>query len=159
MSKGVFVDLTSQRFGKLVVIERVQNQRHQPMWKCQCECGSTPIIRGAQLRSGITRSCGCLKTKHGMSKSYLYKCWQQMKQRCTNFNSEDWRDYGGRGITVCERWLDSFENFYEDMGHRPTSNHSIDRIDNNGNYEPSNCRWATASQQQFNKRCSNRKNS
>ena len=159
----VLIDLTGQRFGKLIVIERAPNQGRNTMWKCQCDCGSITTTRSDSLRSNMTRSCGCLigevNSTHGMSRgdgSYLYEIWKHMRYRCTNPNNHAWKDYGGRGIIVCERWMDSFENFYEDMGHRPSPNHSIDRIDNNGNYDPTNCRWATASQQQQNKR-NNRK--
>lgn len=131
-------------------------------WQCKvsCLCGKAFTVRGDSLTSGNTTSCGCLHketiskrfTKHARSKSSLYKNYHGILQRCYNKDSLPYNEYGGRGITVCDRWLESFENFLEDMGERPSKTHSIDRIDVNGNYEPSNCRWATTSQQAFNKR-------
>ncbi len=125
---------------------------------CRCDCGTTRLVKSYDIRTGYTKSCGCydleLKRKrkliHGMSESLTYNSWRAMIDRTTNPKSTHFNRYGGRGIRVCERWL-SFENFLVDMGERPPGRYSIDRINNNGNYEPSNCRWATDSQQQLNR--------
>ncbi len=131
---------------------------------CMCDCGKNIDVRLRSLRQGNTKSCGCYSivvqkenaikrnTTHNLSKTSEYKTWRSMKHRCFNSNNKHYRHYGGRGITVCERWSESFINFYNDMGPKPTPLHSIDRIDVNGNYEPSNCKWSTASEQQKNKR-------
>lgn len=133
------------------------------MWACKCDCGNTKTLKSIVLRRGLSQSCGCLKlevlversTKHGHSPakggfSPTYHSWTAMMQRCTNQNSERYKDYGGRGIAVCERWHE-FANFLADMGEKPFRK-SLDRIDNSGNYEPANCRWATFKAQGRNKR-------
>lgn len=155
MSKAI--DITNQKFGKLTVVERVQNnQAGRARWICTCDCGEQSIVTGKNLRSGKVLSCGCGKRysnkSHGMKQSLEYSTWTGMKKRCYDKNQENYKDYGGRGITICDRWKNSFQNFYTDMGKRPSKNHSIDRIDVNGNYEPSNCRWATQSEQNRNQR-------
>lgn len=152
---GRFVDLVGKRFGSLVVIERApQKSKGNTTWKCRCDCGETRDIQGGALIAGITSSCGCLRikmiTKHGMEATPIYNLWASMKARCSNPNSRFYKDYGGRGITVCERW-EIFENFYADMGDRPEGL-SLDRIDNNKGYSPDNCRWATKLQQRRNTR-------
>lgn len=125
------------------------------MWDCLCSCGNQTTVRGAHLRGSDCQSCGCLalegKTLHGLSKTTEHVIWSGILQRCENKNNHGYRNYGGRGIKVCSRWKD-FENFYADMGRRPSSKHSIDRINNDGDYEPNNCRWATVSQQLANRR-------
>lgn len=166
-------DITGLEFGRLVVVCQANDAvRHNgiriPMWlaRCSCEGGNFIIASQTNLFTGHTKSCGCLrhdspnnpKRTHGKSKTKLYKVWDTMKQRCANPLSKSFRHYGGRGIGVCDRWLDSFENFLEDMGECPEGM-SLDRIDVNGHYEPSNCRWATASEQGFNQRKSRRNTS
>ena len=138
-------------FGRLVVTGKAIRKHY---YRFKCKCGNRKVIRIYDLTSGRTKSCGCLKketvTKHGLSKTQTYRSWINMKSRCTNPNKTRYSDYGGRGISVCKRWM-KFENFYEDIGKRP-SNTSLERTDNNGNYEPGNCRWATPTEQQRNKR-------
>lgn len=150
-----------QKINMLTVVEKTnERKRGYIVWKCICECGNETKIISSNLQSGYTKSCGCLvsknsseaNTKHGKTHSTEYNTWNGMKGRCLNKNNKDFKNYGGRGIKICDSWLNSFENFYKDMGSKPSKLHSIDRIDNNGNYEPSNCRWATLSQQNISKR-------
>ena len=150
------IDLTGQKFGLISVISenKQRNKNGHITYACKCECGVEKDILGSSLRSGSTKSCGCLQkraaTKHGMDGSPEYKAWQSMKQRCYNKNNQRYERYGGRGIKVCNRWLNSFENFFNDMGERPAG-FSIERVDFNGNYEPSNCIWASAKSQAINR--------
>lgn len=154
--------LTGIKFGRLSVIN--QNQTNtlagKARWNCICDCGSKVTVVGSSLVSGNTSSCGCLhketltenNTVHGMSNIPEYDIWKSIIQRCTNSNNSSYADYGGRGITVCDRWLNSFEAFYEDMGSRPSPEYSIDRRENDGNYEKNNCHWTTRVEQANNRR-------
>lgn len=161
-------DLTGKRFGRLLCLEAVSrsitpNGTSVFKWRCQCDCGKECNVTGQNLRRGYTRSCGCLLREsvkygsitHGMRRTPTYKVWAGIIQRCTNPNEAHYKDYGGRGIGVCDRWLNSFENFLEDMGEKPPGLW-IERTDNNKGYEPGNCRWATIKEQANNKR-NNRK--
>lgn len=147
--------LPGQRFGRLVVcgFESTRNGNHY--WRCLCDCGCERAVSTTNLNNGHVKSCGCFKSDfhstHRMSQSRAYKAWINMKTRCGNANTHYYKDYGERGIRVCDRWQ-SFEAFHEDMGDPPSRTHSIDRIENDGNYEPGNCRWATPTQQVRNRR-------
>lgn len=156
---SAFIDLTGQRFGRLLALKWGRTNAGRSAWECQCDCGTVKSVDASSLRGGLSRSCGCgVKesavqrfTTHGGSKSQMYRLWASMIQRCTQPNDGSFARYGGRGITVCERWRD-FAAFAADMGPRPSPGHSIDRIDNDGHYDPGNCRWATAHEQGLNKR-------
>lgn len=147
------LDLAGKQFGKLTVIERIENRGKHAQWLCKCECGNDYRVITGSLTSGNTKSCGCLTVAtHGMARSRAYKIWRGMRERCFNKNFHHFKDYGGRGITVCEKWL-TFDGFWEDMKHGYMDDLTLDRKNVNGNYEPSNCRWATMEEQQNNKRC------
>lgn len=154
------LDVTGQRFGSLTVLAVSGKDVHGNfMWLCQCDCGNKRVVGGYRLRSGHTKSCGCLQpeaarkasTVHGGRYLPEYSIWSAMIKRCGNSKADNYERYGGRGISVCESWL-NFENFFRDMGSRPTLKHSIDRIDNDKGYSKDNCRWATGVEQSANKR-------
>lgn len=159
------IDLTGQVFGRLTVICKPENIE-KSTWLCKCSCGSDKevYVVGADLRRGNTKSCGCLhkelsserivnfSTKHGYSGNPLHNIWKSMKQRCYNPKNKGYKNYGGRGITVCDRWLESFENFFEDVSEGYEKGLQLDRRDNDGNYEPENVRWTTSSQNNMNSR-------
>ena len=147
---ALFKDISGVRFGRLVAEKPVAQKRYQYIWLCKCDCGKIVEVLGGRLNCGKTTSCGCLKMEldrtrtvtHGKSKSRTYHIWNGIKNRCYNPSVKAYPDYGGRGITMCDRWKDSFQNFLDDMGESPEGL-SIDRINNDGCYEPSNCRWTT----------------
>ncbi len=153
-------DLTGRKFGQLTVMVMADVRRRQSYWNCQCLCGQTKVVRGTHLKAGKIISCGCygravigIRAKtHGKSRTIEYKTWTSMINRCESKNCPKYPIYGGRGILVCDRWRNSFEHFLADMGIRPSPKHSIDRKDVNKNYEPENCRWATAREQSQNQR-------
>lgn len=175
---GNFVDLIGMKFNKLRIVEFLgfypRGKSAVSVWKCICDCGKESIGLGFRIKSGTKKSCGCLLgvwlkgrkgmpihpnalaavTTHNESKGKNqtpeYKAWLSMKGRCLYKGTKSYERYGGRGIKVCERWLHSFENFLADMGRKPTKEHSIGRIENDGNYEPGNCKWSTKEEQQSN---------
>jgi hypothetical protein len=155
-------DLTGEKFGRLTVIG-VGAGKKAKAWLCKCDCGEDIVVITSKLNTGHTRSCGCLKSEawlmcvnkinitHGKHGTPEYNAWKNMKKRCLNPSHKSYPNYGGRGIKVCNRWLE-FKNFYKDMGERTSSIHSLDRINNDGDYEPLNCRWGTRQEQNNNKR-------
>lgn len=142
-----FKDLTGQTFGLWQVLcQHSITNRGQTLWLCRCQCGKEKAVSGSSLRSGNRGCRSCRHLRHGKIASAEYRSWKHMLYRCNNQRCKSYPDYGGRGITVCDRWL-SFEAFHHDMGDKPSPWHSINRIDNNGNYEPGNCEWSTPVEQ------------
>lgn len=155
------VDMTGKKYNSITAIKIVGvASSGDKKWLFVCDCGIEFEANGYYARSGKVISCPkcaaertrIASVKHGLSKTPEFSTWTDIKSRCYNKNRKEFYRYGGRGISVCKRWLDSFDNFLADMGKRPSPNHSIERLNNNGNYEPSNCKWATMSEQQRNKR-------
>lgn len=158
------IDLSGQRFGRLTVIERAgtaTNRGKQPLWLCECDCGNTTIVGGCSLKSGNTKSCGCLRvdtvkathTTHGGSKTRLFRCWNNAKTRCYCPSSKDYKEYGARGIRMCDEWLQDFGTFQNwALGNGYSDSLTLDRINPDGNYCPENCRWVDIETQANNKR-------
>ena len=166
MSEQTKLVAVGETYGRWTVLGPVVVQRGRAKWLVRCSCPDRTEreVLENNLKRGISTSCGCHQRqraseeskKHGLTNHALFRTWAQMIQRCTNAGLKEYLPYGGRGISVCERWRTSFPNFLADMGPKPSPKHTLDRIDNNGNYEPGNCRWATLAEQAVNKRTTRR---
>ena len=155
------LDLTNQKFNRLTVLELSDKRGKKVMWKCRCDCGNITFVETCNLRGNRTKSCGCYKmdgllsrsTKHNQRHTKLYEVWKGIKQRCLNSNHKAFKNYGGRGISICDEWKDNFSSFYNwAMQNGYSDELSIDRINNDGNYEPNNCRWVDRKTQANNTR-------
>lgn len=161
---SILKDITGQKFNRLLVVSRAENSPNgKAIWFCKCDCGNTLKVCGCNLRNGHTQSCGCLQSErtaeastiHGKAHTKIHSVWKAMKRRCTDPKNQDYHSYGGRGITVCQEWQDSFQAFHDHVSRLPhfgEKGYSLDRKNNNGNYEPGNVRWATAKEQANNSR-------
>ena len=164
VSRGKIKDLSGKRFGRLVVVSKTDDRIHRHvLWKCLCDCGKECLVSSNSLSTGRTQSCGCLlnearsvsRITHHMSNEKIYAVWQGMRKRCFSRYHKDYESYGGRGITVCAEWQKSFQAFYDSVSslqHFGEKGYSLDRINNDGNYEPGNVRWATQKDQMNNTR-------
>lgn len=161
MSQGKRLNLKGQKFGRWTVVEEVPDMRKGTYWKCLCECGNESVVSGSMLRYGKSQSCGCLtienkikaKTTHGQTKTRLYRIWRGMRGRCQYEKKDNYQNYGGRGIKVCDEWDNSFESFRDwALNNGYTDELTLDRIESDGDYKPSNCRWISLKEQQNNKR-------
>lgn len=160
--EDIISEMIGRRFGRLIVIEFIERKLTHIFFKCKCDCGNYTVVSSNNLRRNHVQSCGCLQRerasnyhfKHGesLNKTTEYRTWKLIKYRCSNINDKKYSHYGGRGVTMCKEWMESFETFLKDMGRKPCHNYSIERIDVNGNYDKNNCKWATNYEQNRNKR-------
>lgn len=154
------MDISGQRVDRWLILGKAPNRGTIRYWLCRCDCGTERAVRQGSLRTGKSRSCGCHKSdvtsarnrRHGADRTPEHRAWVGAKQRCYRVNSQDYKDYGARGIRMADEWRDNFAQFLADMGPKPTPAHSLDRINTHGHYEPGNCRWATATEQAMNTR-------